>query len=571
MGGRIRFTGSTQGTRAAPEREAKLAKGAESIALGSPHASMIAAVRLAVLALAAAAACGDRLGISPEERTSAERRGATIIVGRPSDASSLDPARPTDNESAEVVSQIYETLVRYRADSTDVEPALATRWEVDATGTVWTFTLREGVTFHDGTPFDAAAVVFSFERQRDPTHPFHTGRFGYWENQYKNIARVEAVDPRTVRITIADRYAPFLASMAMFPVAIVSPAAVERWGAEFPEHPVGTGPFRFERWERGDRIVLVRNPRYWDVPALAERVVFETIPDARQRLVDLESGAIDLALAVLPEELQFVDLHPGLTLYRKAANNVTYLAFNCLHPPFDDPEVRRALTLAINKQPIVRMAYQGLAIPADGALPPGQWGHLEIPSRYDPDEARQRLAELAAAGRVDLGKRYRLFAPTTPRPYLPNPEQVARVLRSNLEAVGLRVDLVLQPFSAQRADTEAGNHDLALAGWGADNGDPDNYLYLLFHEDNTTPGIARNLSFYRNREVSRLLIAAQRVEDRAARDAIYADVQRRIADDAPWVPLAHSEVAIAARDDISGIQVQSNGSVIYAGLHRVVR
>jgi len=527
---------------------------------------------LVVLALALLSACGDRLGIAPEERTTAQQRGATIIVGRPNDASSLDPARPTDNESSEVISQIYETLVRYRADSDDVEAALATRWAVDPTGTQWSFTLRDGVRFHDGTPLDAAAVVFSFERQRDPAHPFHTGRFGYWENQYKNIVRVEAVSPREVRITIADRYAPFLANMAMFPVGIVSPTAVARWGEAFPDHPVGTGPFLLERWDHGERIVLARNPRYWDVPALTERVVFEVIPDARQRLVDLESGAIDLALAILPEELQFVDLHPGLTLYRHPANNVTYLAMNCLRAPFDDREVRRAIGLAINKLPIVRLAYEGLAIPAEGPLPPTQWGYHAVgAARYAPAEAKARLAELAAEGRIDLSKHYRLYAPATPRPYLPNPEQVARVLRSNLEAAGLQIELVIQPFAAQRRDTEAGTHDLALAGWSGDNGDPDNYLYLLFHEANTTPGIARNISFYRDPEVSKLLTDAQRVEDHAARDAIYADIQRRIAADAPWVPLAHSQVAVAARDEITGLQMQANGTIVYAGLHRVAR
>ena len=528
-------------------------------------------MRIALLALALVGSCGDRLGIAPEERGNADRRGA-IIVGRPSDASSLDPARPTDNESSEVIGQIYDTLVRYRNDSGEVEAALATAWEVDPTGTQWTFTLRSGVVFHDGTPFDAAAVVFSFERQRDPRHRFHTGVFGYWANQYRNIRKVDALGPLAVRITIADRYAPFLATMTMFPVAIVSPTAVERWGEEFPDHPVGTGPFRLERWDRGERIVLVRNPRYWDTPALAERLVFEVIPDARQRLVDLESGAIDLALAILPEELQFVELHPGLTLHRHQAGNVTYLAMNCLRPPFHDREVRRALSLAINKTPIVRLAYQGLAIPAEGPLPPMQWGYREVgASRYAPDEARARLIELAAEGRIDLGRHYRLYAPATPRPYLPNPEQVARVLRANLEAVGLRVDLVIQPFAAQRSDTEAGHHDLALAGWSGDNGDPDNYLYLLFHEDNTDPGIARNIAFYRDHAVSKLLTDAQRVEDRAARDAIYGDIQARIAADAPWVPLAHSQVAVAARDEISGLVIRANGTVAYAGLHRVGR
>ncbi len=527
---------------------------------------------LVVGLVALGAACDvDRLGLS--HRRNESGRPHSVVVGRPSDAISLDPARPTDNESAEVVAQVFETLVRYHPGTTNVEPALAVSWETDDSGAVWTFHLRDGVRFHDGSRFDADAVVFSFERQRDPAHPYHTGRFNYWENAFRNILRVEKLDPLTVRFYIATRYAPLLANMTMFPVSIVSPAAVARWGDGFAEHPVGTGPFMVERWDRGERIVLGRFAGYWGPPASLERLVFEVVPDARQRLIDLESGAIDLAVAILPEELQFVDLHPGLTLYRPPTNNVTYLAMNCLKPPFDDVRVRRAVNLAINKSPIVRLAYQGLAIPADGPLPPTQWGHLAGPSasRYAPDAARALLAEAVADGRLALDRTYTLYVPSTPRPYLPNPERVARVIQTNLSAVGIRTKTVMQPFEAHNADTEHGRHDLALAGWVGDNGDPDNYLYLLFDKDNTVPGLARNIAFYRDDTVSKLLRAAQTVEDRGAREALYADVQRRLAADAPWVPLAHSQVAIAATDDLDGIVVNASGHVVYTGLVRVAR
>ncbi len=523
--------------------------------------------------VALGAACdADRLGLSRGRRDPSRDRDA-VVVGRPSDAISLDPARPTDNESAEVLGQVYETLVRYQPGTTNVEGALATSWHSDPSGLVWTFELRDGVRFHDGTRFDADAVVFSFERQRDPDHKFHTGQFNYWENSFKNILKVEKVSDLTVRFHIARRYAPFLANMTMFPVSIVSPAAVERWGDAFAEHPVGTGPFFVERWDRGERIVLGKFKDYWGPPSTIERLVFEVVPDARQRLVDLESGAIDLAVAILPEELQFVDLHPGLTLYRPPTNNVTYLAMNCLHPPFDDVRVRRAVNLAINKSPIVRLAYQGLAIPADGPLPPTQWGHLVGPgsSRYAPDEARALLAEAARDPRNDLSRTFTLYVPATPRPYLPNPERVARVIQTNLKAVGIDTQVVLQPFEAHNADTEKGLHDLALAGWVGDNGDPDNYLYLLFDKDNTVPGLARNIAFYRDDTVSQLLRQAQDIEDRGAREKLYAEVQRRIASDAPWAPLAHSQVAIAASDDLEGITVNASGHVVYTSLVRVKR
>jgi len=523
---------------------------------------------IALATAAATAACDvDRLGLAPD-RTSAARSRHTLVVGRPNDAISLDPARPTDNESAEVIAQVYETLVRYQPGLAEVQPGLAVAWTTDESGTEWTFALREGVRFHDGTPLDAAAVVFSFERQRDPAHPYHTGRFNYWENAFKNILSVDATGPMTVRFRIANRYAPFLANMTMFPVSIVSPAAVAQWGDEFPDHPIGTGPYQLERWDHGDRVVLRRFPDYWGPRPGIDRLVFEVIPDARQRLIDIESGALDLAVAILPEELQFVDLHPGLTLYRPPTNNVTYLAMNCDHPPFDDVRVRRAVNLAINKTPIVRLAYQGLAVVADGPLPPTQWGHVDSPemSRYAPGEARTLLAVVAAEGKFDPDRVYTLYAPATPRPYLPNPDRVARIIRANLEAVGVHTTVVAQPFELHLADTEAGKHDLALAGWVGDNGDPDNYLYLMFDKNNTVPGLARNIAFYRDDEVSELLRQAQRVEDRRAREALYGQVQRRLAADAPWVPLAHSQVAIAAREDVVGVVVNTSGHVVYTGL-----
>lgn len=514
----------------------------------------------------------DPLGLTRGREPASGRRGA-VVVGRPADAISLDPARPTDNESAEVIAQVYETLVRYRPGTTTVEPGLAVSWSSDPSGLAWTFQLRPGVVFHDGSPFDADAVVFSFERQRDPAHPFHRGLFKYWENAFKNIQRVEKVGDLAVRFHITSRYAPFLANMTMFPVSIVSPRAVAQWGDDFPDHPVGTGPFRVERWDRGERIVLARFSRYWGPPASIERLVFKVVADPRQRLIDLESGAIDLAVGILPEELQFVDLHPGLTLYRPPTNNVTYLAMNCLRPPFDDPRVRRAVNLAINKSPIVRLAYQGLAIPAQSPLPPTQWGHVADPgfSRFAPDEARALLAAAAADGRFDPSRTYTLYVPATPRPYLPSPERVARVIQGNLAAVGLRTQVVMQPFEAHNTDTEHGRHDLALAGWVGDNGDPDNYLFLHFDQGNTVPGVARNIAFYRDETVSRLLREAEAVEDRGARERLYAEVQRKLAVDAPWAPLAHSQVAIAARDDLDGLVVSPSGHVVYSGLVRVAR
>ncbi len=541
-------------------------------------------MRLAGLGVVAIASILVFAGGCEERSTGVARRGSlgslgghrdaqTLVVGRPADAISLDPARVTDNESVEVIEQLYDPLLRYRPGSSIVEPGLATSWEVDDSGRRWLFHLRRGVRFHDGTPLDADAVVFSFERQRDPHHPYFRRDFEYWHNVYQNIQRVEKVDTYTVRILIERSYAPFLADLAMYPVSIVSPAAVRRYGDDFEHHPIGTGPFEFVAWEPGQRIALRRSEHYWGTSAAMERLVFEVIADPRQRLVALESGSIDLAQAILPEELQFVALHPELVLHTHPANNVTYLAMNTQQSPFDDRRVRQAVNYAVNKEPIVKLLYQGLATPADGPVPPTQWGHSPARQRYhyDPARARALLAEAAADGAFDPEATYTLYAPTEPRPYLPAPEQTARVLAANLAAVGIRTKLVLQRFRDHVQATQAGKHDLVLLGWVGDNGDPDNFLYVLFDRDNAVVGRARNVAFFRDDDVHELLVAARASSSRRERERLYAQVQERLRREAPWVPIAHSQVAIAARDDLAGVLLNPSAHVHYQNVRRVRR
>lgn len=495
------------------------------------------------------------------------------MVGRPADAISLDPARVSDNESGEVCEQIYESLLRYRPGSTRVEAGLAERWEMTPDGRTWTFYIRPGVRFHDGSPLDAHAVVFSLERQRDTAHPYHRLdrtrlEFAYAE-MLKTIRSVEATGPMTVRITTDRTYAPFEANMAMVAFAIISPRALTSWREEYYLHPVGTGPFRFTEWKDG-RIVLERNRDYWDKPPAIDRLVFRAIPDGRQRLIELESGAIDVAYSILPNELQFVDLHPDLQLYRAAANNVAYLAMNTTRPPFDDLRVRRAVNYAINTDPIVKLAYQGMATAASGPLPPTQWGyHPVVAYRYDPEKASGLLKDAAADGHFDPFRVHRLYVPSTPRPYLPDPESVARVIQANLKAVGLQTELVVQGMKSHIEDTQNGEHDLALFGWVGDNGDPDNFLYLLLDQDNTTPGVARNVAFFRDAELHELLIGAQQSMSRSEREKMYRRAQERIASQAPWAPLAHSQVSVAARVDVGGIRVNPSTHVDFRGVKRL--
>ncbi|TMQ14461.1 MAG: ABC transporter substrate-binding protein [Deltaproteobacteria bacterium] len=518
-----------------------------------------------VVVLATALGC-DALPRSLHHR----RDPRALVVAQAADVTGLDLARVLDNESVEVGQIVFEGLVRWRPETIDIEPGLAIAWQVSADGLHWVFTLRPGVVFHDGTPLDAAAVVFSFERVLDPHHPSYLAGDDaqYWRGLLKDIVRVTALGPTLVEIDVARPYAPLLGELAAFP--IVSPAAVRRWGDDFMRHPVGTGAFAFEAWDPGDEVVVARFAGYWGPPPPLERIVFRVVIDARQRLVDLQSGSVDLAAGILPDEQAFVELHPDLALHHAASNDISYLAFNLTHPPFDDIRVRRAISHAINKVPIVKLAYQGRASAADSALSPGQLGYHLPATRYayDPARARQLLAEAAAAGAFDPARTYRLYAPTTPRAYLPAPERVAHYLEAALAQVGVRIELILQPLPGHLAAIRRSEHDLALFGWIGDTGDPDNVLYVLLHSDNAVPGSTHNIAFYKNPEVDRLLVAAQAPIDPASRDRLYAQVQDRVAEDAPWVPIAHSEVVIAARAELDHVVVSPLGHPLYTLIRR---
>jgi len=524
-----------------------------------------AALSCLILCGAGAMAC-DRAPGALHRR----RDPGALVVAQSLDVTGLDLVRVIDDESIGVSEILFEGLLRWRPGTTEIAPGLATSWEVSPDGLRWRFALRRGVVFHDGTPFDADAVVFSFHRVLDPHHPDYLAGDDaqYWRGLLRDVTQVRALGPAAVEIDLARPFAPLLGELAMFP--IVSPTAVRRWHDGFMRHPVGTGAFAFESWDPAEQVVIHRFARYWGPRPALERIVFRVVVDARQRLVDLQSGSVDVATSILPDEQSFVELHPDLVLHHAPSYAVSYLAFNMARPPFDDVRVRRAICLAINKEPIVKLAFQGRAIPAESVLPPGRWGHHAPATRlaYDPQRARALLAEATAARAFDPSRVYRLFAPTTPRPYLPVPERIARYLQAALAQVGIRVELVLQPMTGHLASIGRGDHDLALSGWIGDTGDPDNFLYVLLHSDNAVPGAAQNISFYRDPEVDRRLVRAQVVTDRAARSALYAEVQDRVAEAVPWLLLAHPEFVVAARADIADLILSPLGHPMYTAIRR---
>jgi peptide/nickel transport system substrate-binding protein len=492
------------------------------------------------------------------------RAPRTLVVAQASAIQGLDPAQMTDAESIDLLEQIFEHLVRYAPESMKVEPALATSWEQQADGRTWRFFLRHGVRFHDGTPLTADAVVYSFQRQRTSTPGTET-HFPY-VNHYRNIVAIEKESSHVVRIVTDRPFAPLLASLAMFPVSIVSPKAFGAAQRGAPLSPVGTGPYKFVSWDRQTgRILLEANRSYWGPRPGMDRLVFVPIPSAAERLSALQSGLVHIARNLPPDMLQLVRLHPDLRLVEAPANNVVYLAMNTERRPFHDPRVRQAVNHAFRKEPFLGLVFQGMASPAVGPLPPSMTPYYTADVQrydYDPKRARRLLQE---AG-YDPSLRPKLLVMDAPRSYLPQPRLAASMILRDLQAIGMQIDLQILPFSEQKRQLSLGVHDLGLIGWTGDNGDPDNFLYTLLDSDNAAYGSGLNYAFYREYTFHKLVIAARESLSQAERVRYYHEAQRIAAITCPWVPIGHAKVAVAMRREVRGFRVHPT-SVLY--LHSV--
>ncbi|MBI2569864.1 MAG: ABC transporter substrate-binding protein [Candidatus Schekmanbacteria bacterium] len=501
--------------------------------------------------------CGSQPhGESSTTRATSAAQRKVFVYGGGGDAVGLDPAREDDGESFKVCDNIYDTLVQYAEETTEIEPGLAESWEISADGLTYTFHLRKAVQFHDGAPLNANAVVFSFRRQGDAAHPFHHvgGPYKYWGNMNMSriIASIDALDELTVRFTLTVAEAPFLADLAMSFASIVSPAAVEKWGAEFSRHPVGTGPFQFVEWVKDDRIVLDANPSYWGGRPKLDRIVFRAIPDSAARYLELRTGTLSGMDFPNPDDLPKIRADASLQVLEQPGMNVGYLAMNTQKSPFDDVRVRRAVNFAVNKQAIVDHLYAGMGMVANGPLPPGMIGYAADIRGYDYDleTARKLLAE---AGKAD-GFATTLWAMPVPRPYMPNGMRVAQAVQADLAKVGIRAEIVTYEWGTYLDKTDHGEHDMALLGWSGDNGDPDNFLYVLLDQDAAVPP-ATNIAFFKNATAHELLVAAKRKTDPRERAELYRQAQKIIHDEAPWVPLAHAVQVAVLRAEVSGFKL----------------
>ena len=506
-------------------------------------------LRGAVAALVCASFCACGGG-------NTSNNGPVLVVARVKDAVVLDPAQATDGMSLNITQEIMKGLVDFKLGGFDVEPAIAQRWTQSSDRRTWTFTLGPNLRFSDGTPIDAEAVKFNFDRWRLTGSPYHQAYpYAYYADMFGGypglIANVAVRGTNTVVFTLTRPFSPFLRDLAMPSFAIASPAAVKANLAGFGQTPIGYGPYVLKEWIKDDHITLQANPTWRGQRPAYTTVIVRDIPDQATSVLEMQRGDIDFLTDPRPDDARALANQRGLIVYDQPSNNNSYVAMNVQKPPFDKLAVRQAIAYAIDVRGIVRAFYAKGAVVADNWTPPGMLGANPAVTAYayDPGKAKQLLAQAGLAA----GFSTNLFYPTTPRPYMPEPQRVAEAIQAQLRRVGINVTLEPYEWGVFLDKVRRGEHEMCLIGWSGDNGDPDNFFYPLLDSDSArAKPNGQNYSFWMDDAFHRLMMAGQTASADGERGQIYRAANAMIHDQAPAVPIVHTTVPIVVKASIKG-------------------
>ncbi|MBX9466819.1 MAG: ABC transporter substrate-binding protein [Rhizobium sp.] len=506
--------------------------------------------RLFRSALAAASLLAATVVAAP---TGAQTPPNVLVVGQIAEPKSLDPHTVTATNDFRILVNVYDGLVRFKDGTLEVEPALAESWDISEDGKTYTFKLRQGVKFHDGSEFNAEAVKFNFDRMLREDHPFYsTGPFPLSFN-FASVEAVNAIDPQTVEFKLSEAFAPFLSNLAYPTGLIVSPAAVEQHGADYGRNPSGTGPFKFVEWQSSQRVVIERNPDYWDGAASLEAVVFRPITDANTRVAEMMAGGIDVMVEVPPDNLATFRQDAGFAVAEQAGPHVWFGILNTRSGPFADKRVRQAANYAVNKETLVNDVLQGTATVAAGPIPPAfNWVESAVePYAYDPEKAKALLAE-AGVDNPQL-----TFYVTEGGSGMLDPITMGAAIQADLQAVGFSVKIETyewNTFLGRVNEGLEGKADMAEMAWMTN--DPDTLPYLALRSDALPDKGGFNSGYYSNPEVDALLEKARTSTDQAERGKLYGQVQQIVHDDAPWLFVANWKQNAVTTAAVQGFKLQ---------------
>jgi len=466
------------------------------------------------------------------EENGPPKRGGTLTVGIQDDSQTLDPIASVQWSERQMLFLIFDTLVTLGPDFS-VHPLLADSWETSADGKRITLHLHPGVKFQDGTEFDATAVKWNLDHRMDPA----TG--SAQRKQLAAIDSVEVIDKTTVALNLKKPFPPLMASLADRPGIMVSPTAVQKYGKDFGSHPVGTGPFVFHEWVRGSHVTLDRNENYWQAghPYL-DHIILTDIASTTTGLQRLVTGEIDFVAELQPRDVQLVQNNPDIKLNPIKDGQWFSLQWHWNEPPFNNPNLRKAIAYALDRKRINDILWNGQATLANGPTPPGLWwSPPDMGYEYNPAKAK----ELLAAGGIAPGTKITLSDPSN-NVY----RQIDQLVKEQLDAVGLNVQLQPVDYDQFYQLTLDRKLNFVSMQW-TQRADPDGLLYILFHSKGTA-----NSTGYNNPEVDKLLDDARLVSDPAKRKEMYDQVHKDLSEDLPYVPILFTAEYAAMGKGVQG-------------------
>jgi dipeptide transport system substrate-binding protein len=520
---------------------------------------------MASVAIAASVACGTSVSAK------------TLVYCSEGSPEGFNPSLYTAGTTFDASSHaVFNRLAEFERGTTKVIPGLAVSWTASADGLEYIFNLRQGVKFHstkDFTPsrdFNADDVIFTFERQRDPNHPYHKvsgGSYEYFEGMSMPslIKSISKDGPYAVKFVLNQPEAPFIANLAMDFASIMSAEYGDQMmKAGTPEQvdlsPVGTGPFQLQQYQKDAVIRYKANPDYWDGKAKIDTLIFAITPDASVRYQKLKAGECHVMPYPNPADIEAMKSDGDLNMLEQEGLNVGYLAFNTEKAPFTDKRVRQALNLAIDKQAIIDAVFQGAGKIAKNPIPPTIWSYNEATKDYpyDPEAARALLAEAGVSG-----LKTNIWAMPVQRPYNPNARRMAELIQADWAKVGVEAEIVTFEWGEYLKRSKEGEHETVLLGWTGDNGDPDNFLYVLLGCDAAS---AANRARWCHRPFDDLLKKAKQTADIAERTRLYEEAQLVFKEEAPWVTIAHSVVFMPVRKEVVDYRIDPLGGHIFYGV-----
>jgi peptide/nickel transport system substrate-binding protein len=498
-------------------------------------------------------------GSSAAKARPAASGGLTITMAMTDTPDTLDPQKTGAAVTASILRYVGDTLVAIDPKTLQVVPDLATSWTVSKNGLVYTFHLRQGVTFQDGTPFNAQAMAFTLERAMNPaTHANIAGAL------VKPISQVQVLGPYVLRIVLKEPYAPFLnAALASPDLMAISPTAVRKEGAQFAQKPVGTGPLEVQQYIPGKSLTLVRNPNYHWAPSFYsnrgpvrfDKLVINFLPNNNTVVNGLLAGELDIG-SIQSQYLPRFQNNPQYVVDKYLGQGLNlYLSMNFENPALQNIAVRKAINMAINRQAIIQLVLNGEGVPVYGPLPPTIFGYdpntAKYGYHYDPTQAKKLLEQAGyklVGGVMTKGSQKLSFSFYVAN--FPQWVSAAQIIQQELRAIGIQTKITTLDFASDLADLERGQADLALMGYTY--ADPD-VLYLFLHSSQIHGGL--NMSFYRSPKLDQLLVAGREATSQAERKAIYTEIQKFVVQQAIWAPIYTAYQYVVVSKALSGVRV----------------